>query len=196
MDKFKKFLRKPLFVLSIVLSLIFLFATIVMVCIPHGRTYYCSYEIDDIEYEYEITLGKTFKVRHEFFDGGVAYDVGDFSKEEYEYDVYNGKLSLLDSSTSAKQELGKITSTKIILNYGVDNESETTVLVCKVNDVLTKTFASLFCLSVVLLIVAISIKSKDFVDKKNKKTVKKEEVSEEPKEIAETKETTEPVAEK
>lgn len=196
MQKFKKFLRKPLFVLSIVLSLIFLFATIVMVCIPHGRTYYCSYEIDDIEYEYEITLGKTFKVRHEFFDGGVAYDVGDFSKEEYEYDVYNGKLSLLDSSTSAKQELGKITSTKIILNYGVEGDTDSTVLVCKVNDVLTKTFASLFCLSVVLLIVAISIKSKDFVDKKNKKTVKKEEVSEEPKEIAETKETTEPVAEK
>lgn len=196
MQKFKKFLRKPLFVLSIVLSLIFLFATIVMVCIPHGRTYYCSYEIDDIEYEYEITLGKTFKVRHEFFDGGVAYDVGDFSKEEYEYDVYNGKLSLLDSSTSAKQELGKITSTKIILNYGVEGDTDSTVLVCKINDVLTKTFASLFCLSVVLLIVAISIKSKDFVDKKNKKTVKKEEVSEEPKEIAETKETTEPVAEK
>ena len=147
MQKFKKFLRKPLFVLSIVLSFIFLVATIVMVCIPHGKTYYCSYEIDDIEYEYEITLGKTFKVRHEFFDGGVAYDVGDFSKEEYEYDVYNGKLSLLDSSTSAKQELGKISSTKIILNYGVEGDSDSTVLVCKVNDVLTKTFASLFCLS-------------------------------------------------
>ena len=113
MHKFKKFLRKPLFITSVILSSVFLIATIVMLCIPHGRTYFYSYEVDGIEYEYEITLGKKYNVRHEFFDVGVAYDVGDSTKDEYEYEVYNGELSLLDSSTTERQKLGKISSTKI-----------------------------------------------------------------------------------
>lgn len=171
MIKFQKFIRKPLFVISVVLSTIFLLLTLLMLCIPHGKKYFYEYEIDGIKYEYEITLSDKFYVRHEFFEDGVAYDAGSLSKQDYEYEVFNGHLYILDDSTDEKQDLGKITSSKIILNYNVDKDLNNTILICKVNNILTKTFASLFCFSTILLIIAIFVKSKDFIEKKNKVSI-------------------------
>ena len=158
MDKFRKFCEKPLLIISSIMTAIFVIALVVLACIPNGKVYDFRYEIEDANFVYEVTLDKKYKVTHKYYVDGYAYNVGDVSKHEFEYEVINGKLYLLDGVTTERQEIGEINSKKLILKENVLGEDGGTVLYCEINRTLSTFFIMGTTLGFILLATSIILR--------------------------------------
>lgn len=160
MDRFRKFCEKPLFIISLCMTFIFTIALVIMMAIPHGKIYYFNYTIEDTNHYYEITLDEKYSEKHYYVLDGESYDVEDMLDGEYEFEIDNGELYILDGgSTNQRQKVGEVNSRKIYLNRCVlGMEDHDTVLVCRVNTTLTNIFTMLLSLGIFLLVISIVMK--------------------------------------
>ena len=176
MNKFKKFCQKPLLIASISLIAFCIIAIVVMICIPHGKVYKLSYEVDGTKFNYQIVLDDKYSAKHTYVLNGKTYSVGDIDGIEYNYEVVDGELFILDGGTSnQKIKIGNIDSRKIVLEYNILGDDADSVLKCKVNTVLTTIFVVGLYSGIAFLVASIVVIC---LNKKNKETQ------------AETKETT------
>lgn len=158
MDKFKKFCKKPLLIISLSMVVVFLVALLVMLCIPKGKTYVCKYEVDKVQYTYTIKLGEKFVETHTYTDEkGNVLNVKTTKNQEYDYQVNNKELFLVDSVTEEKVKIGEINSRKLVLNYNIEKNAENTVLYCSVNRVLTNVFIVGLYFGIFLLSICIVV---------------------------------------
>ena len=160
MSKFRRFSEKPLFIISLGMIGDFLIAVIVMMCIPHGNTYIFSYEIKETRHEYKINLGEKYSEEHHMYIDGKEVPTADMRHDEYEYEIDNGVLYILDGGTSGEREkIGDINSRTITLTYCVMGEdNHDTVLTCITNKTLTNIFVVGLYLGIFLLIIGIVLK--------------------------------------
>lgn len=193
MNKFKKFCQKPLFITAISMVAFFIVAIIVMICIPHGKVYKLSYEIDGTKFNYEITLGNKYKSKHTYTLNGETHNVGAIDGKEYDYEVIDGELFLLDGGVSnQKVKIGDIDSRKIILEYNILGEDVNSKLTCKVNNVLTIIFVVGLYFSIAILtfsavMIALAKKHKLNENASKTKTEEKLETEKQVEEVAEEK---------
>lgn len=157
MNKFKKIFEKPLLIASSIFIAVFIAAIVVMICIPHGNEYYFGYELEDTRHEYVIKIGEKYTEEHHMFLNGEEIPVEDMRTSEYEYEIYNGELYVLDGgATKQREKVGDINSREIVLTYSVLGEANhNTVLVCKTNRTLTNIFVMGLYISIFLLIISI-----------------------------------------
>ncbi len=156
MDKFRKFCKKPLLIISSVMIGVFALALLVMLCIPKGKTYVYRYEKDKVQYTYTIELGKKFVETHTYTDeNGNVVNVKSARTQEYDYKVDNKELFLVDTATEEKVKIGDITARKLILDYNLEEDIENPVLYCSVNRVLSNVF--IVCLYFGIFLLAICI---------------------------------------
>ena len=166
MNKFKNFCKKPLMMISICFMAVFFVAVVVLICIPHGKVYVYNYQLEGVEYKYQIVLDDKYELTHVEYFNGKTYNVGDIDTKKYDYEVENGILYLYDGGTAnEKHEIAKIDSRKITLEYNILGEEGNTVLTCKINSVLTRVFVVGLYLSLAVFIASIVVIC---VDKKNK----------------------------
>lgn len=184
MDKFKELCKKPLIIIALSLMGVCILASFIMMCIPNGKTYVYKYEEGTTQYVYKIQLGEKFVQTHIYYDAnGKEINVNGSKVHEYDYDVYNGKLYLLDGITDEKIEIGKISSTKLTLNHNIEKDKDKTVLICKTNRVLSIIFSIGIFLGISLLAISFIV---NYLDKK--KLLKNDKADDETKVLNETKE--------
>ena len=192
MDKFKNFCKKPLIIIALSMMGVCLLGMIIMLCIPKGKTYVYKYEIGVVQYTYKIELGDKFVEKHTVIDeNGKESVLKTSTNKEYEYEVSNGKLYLLDGVTEEKIEIGEINSRKLTLNYNIEKGEDNAVLYCTVNRALMIVFAVVFYFGVFLLSVAIVVnyihKKQDLLKEKMENIAEVQREAEEAK-LAEKKE--------
>ena len=158
MDKFRKFCEKSLLIISSIMTATFVIALIVLACIPNGKVYDFRYNVEDASFVYEITLDKKYKVTHKYSVDGYTYNVGDVSKKEFEYEVINGKLYLLDGITTERQEIGEINSKRLVLRENILGEDGGTVLYCETNRTLSIVFIMGALLGALLIALSVILK--------------------------------------
>ncbi|MBQ4542166.1 MAG: hypothetical protein IJA23_04890 [Clostridia bacterium] len=158
MDKFRKLCKKPLIIVALSLMGACLLGWIVMLCIPHGKTYVYKYEVGTVQYTYKIELGDKFVETHTVADdSGKETNLKTAKDKEYEYEVSNGKLFLLDGFTDEKVEIGEINSRKLSLNYNIEKDGDNAVLYCSVNRALSIVFSIGIYFGVFLLAICITV---------------------------------------
>lgn len=176
MEKFKKFCKKPLLIISTCIVAVFFVALIIMMIIPHGKVYDYTYEVNDVKYKYQITLEKKYSESHSYYVDGKKYEVLGTDKKQYDYVVTGRELFIVDGGTSKeKQKIGSIDSTKLKLTYNVGGSEKMTTLTCKPNRILSNIFTVGFYFGISLCAVSATLICID--KRKNKKVqeVKNEE---------------------
>lgn len=173
MKKMRKFLEKPLMIISLSLIAVFFVAVIVMISIPHGKLYKYSYQIDDTTHYYEIILDEKYTEKHYYVLDGYSYEIDDMFKGEYNYEIKNNELYLIDNgSTSQKQKIGEINSRELnIFNRNLNQNGGESVFVCKVNRLLTDIFVVGLFASIVLFVISITMKVISSKKKKEKQDI-------------------------
>lgn len=175
MNKFKKFCQKPLFITALSMVAFFMVAVIVMICIPHGKVYKLSYEVDGVKFNYQITLGDKYTSKHTYTLNGKTYNVGAVDEKEYDYEVIDRELFLLDGGVSnQKIKIGDIDSRKIVLEYNILGEEIDSKLTCKVNNVLTIIFVVGLYFSIAILVFSIVMITLEKKHKLNKNISEKQ----------------------
>lgn len=159
MHKFRRFTEKTLLIISICMIAIFFVAVIVMMCIPHGKNYEFSYVIEDTEHHYEITLDKKYTEKHYYVLDGYSYNADDMMKGEYNFEVDNGELYIIDNgSTSQRQKIGSINSRELkLLNRDLTQDGHDVVLTCHINRTLTNIFVICLYLGIFLIVISIML---------------------------------------
>lgn len=161
---FKKFCKKPLIIIALSIMGVCLIGWMVMLFIPHGKTYVYKYEVGTVQYTYKIELSDKFVEKHTFIDEtGKEYSMTTAKDKEIEYDISNGKLYLLDGVTDYKEEIGKINSRKLTLNYNIEKDKDEAVLYCPVNRALSIVFSVGIYFGIFLLAVSFTV---NYVHKK------------------------------
>lgn len=174
MEKLKKFCQKPLFIISIALISVCFIAVIIMMCIPHGKRYVLNYEVNGVDFKYEIVLGDKYKQVHTYTIDGKTYNVENADTKEYGYEVNDGELYIVDGGVSnQKVKIGNINSRRITLKYNILGDAEKTTLVCKVNRVLTNIFVVGLYVGIALCVASVIVIC---VDKKSKITPTQKEL--------------------
>ena len=104
----KKFFKKPLNVVSLILAVLGLIGMVVILCVPHGGTYKYTKKEDDKTYTQTITFKKDGLYSNTAIDGEWATDedvkIGDYS-------ISKGKLSYKVGAVST--EVGKVNAFRI-----------------------------------------------------------------------------------
>ena len=104
----KNFFKKPLNIVSFLLAVLGLVGIVVMLVVPHGRTYTTTAEVAGEEVEARLVLkdGKIYtgtKIDGEWKEASMG-----------EYEVSKGKLSYKVPATGLSVELGKINTFRFV----------------------------------------------------------------------------------
>lgn len=149
MEKFIKFMKKPMLIISSIALFVSIVALIVVSCLKHGKTYK-SDDLEDVGTYMTITFEDrdTLKISKEVW--------GQIIENEYQYKIEDRKLYIAYVGANNFEYAGKISSYEMVYKY---NDAMTYQLEfeCGVNEVIADLLIVLLSVSLLLMLLAIAL---------------------------------------